>query len=138
MPKLSRTTRAKANRRLQDQQEEPSNRKAKRERSLAADVNQVQDPLLGGEFSQATFQRHAALLSDSQFFRPANARAKAQVVRKLQSDYGNQYVQRLVDYIYNGRAETPAVQRQGLEDDELVQGKFEPTTQLRRRGVVCL
>ena len=115
----SRTTRAKANRRLQAQQEEHSNVKATRERSAAAEVNQPQEPSLGREFSQATFESHAALLSDSQLFHPANARVKAQVVRKLQSDYGNQYVQRLVNHITAKReVQSKRIQR---PEDEAVQ-----------------
>ena len=108
MPQPSRTTRAKAKRRQQAQQEEPSKRKTTSERSPAEEVSRAQEP----EFSQATFERHAALLSDPQLSHPLNATVKAQVVRKLQSDHGNQYVQRLVNHITAKReVQTKRVQR---------------------------
>ena len=105
MPKPSRTTRAKANRRQQSQLEEPPNRKATRDPLPAEEVDQAQEHSLGGEFSQGTFERHAALLADPQLSQPANARIKARVVRKLQSDFGNQYVQRLVHHLSAAKGE---------------------------------
>jgi hypothetical protein len=54
---------------------------------------------LGTDFSRETFERHATLLGDSRTSHPANSVQRAMIVRQLQRDYGNRYVQRLVDYI---------------------------------------
>ena len=122
---------------------------------------------LDSDFSQATFERHAALLGDSRLSSPANAKVGMQIVRQLQRDYGNQYVQRLVSHVQRERAEAiqtklevgPAgdkyeqeadqvakqvvgmtsptgeglTQRQGSEDEELLQGK--PDLAQRQIGV---
>ena len=58
---------------------------------------------LDSDFSQATFERHAALMggmSHSMY-----ARQRANLAQQLQRDYGNRYVQRLVDHIQRKRAE---------------------------------
>ena len=63
------------------------------------------DAVLRGDFSQRTFERHDALLGDSRMSHPIYARQKAEIVRRLQRDYGNRYVQRLVNHISRQRAE---------------------------------
>ena len=54
---------------------------------------------LQGNESQTAFEQHVALLGDSRFSLAANTGLRAQIVRRLQSDYGNGYVQRLVDHV---------------------------------------
>ena len=72
----------------------------------AADEQEPRRPWeseLGSDFSQATFERHAALMggmSHSMY-----ARQRANLAQRLQRDYGNRYVQRLVDHIQRKRAE---------------------------------
>ena len=74
----------------------------------AAGMQELQHPwesLLGSDYSQATFDRHSALLGDRRMSQPMYARQKAIIVQQLQRDYGNRYVQRLVDHISRKRAE---------------------------------
>lgn len=68
-------------------------------------VSSQLQPLPGGDFGQAAFERHAAILGDVRLSRPIYARQRAAIVRQLQRDYGNHYVQRLVDHISRKRAE---------------------------------
>ena len=42
-------------------------------------------------------ERHAALLSDTRLSHPANAGQKVRMVTRLQRDYGNGHVQRVLD-----------------------------------------
>jgi len=60
---------------------------------------------LRGDFSRRTFEHHAALLGDRRMSHPMYARQRAEIVRQLQRDYGNQYVQRLAQHISHTRAE---------------------------------
>ena len=84
---------------------------------------------LGVDFSEATFQRHADLLGDSRFAHRSNAGQRAVVVRRLQRDYGNAYVQRLVSHISRSKAD----QANGpIGDSPLVQAAREE----ERRGDV--
>lgn len=55
--------------------------------------------LFGGKSSEEMFERHASLLGDHRMSQPANASQRADIVRQIQRDYGNSYVQRLVDHI---------------------------------------
>ncbi|MCH8826432.1 MAG: hypothetical protein IIB16_05685 [Chloroflexi bacterium] len=57
------------------------------------------EPGLGGAFSQATFERHAKLLGDPRMSQSMYTRQRTEIVRRIQRDYGNRYVQRLVDHI---------------------------------------
>ena len=68
-------------------------------------VGQLSEALLGSDFSQGTFERHAALLGDSRMAQPMYHRQRAAIIMQLQRDYGNRYVQRLVDHISRTRAE---------------------------------
>ncbi|MCH7653865.1 MAG: DUF4157 domain-containing protein, partial [Chloroflexi bacterium] len=68
-------------------------------------ANHPGESLPGSDFSQATFERHAALLGDSRAARPMHARQRAMFVGMLQRDYGNHYVRRLVDYITKKQTE---------------------------------
>ncbi len=68
-------------------------------------VSHSRRPLLGNDFSQRTFERHAALIGDTRMSRPMYAQQRALIVQQLQRDYGNRYVQRLVDHISRKRAE---------------------------------
>ena len=58
-----------------------------------------------GDFGEATFERHVSLLSDSRLSQPAYTQRRAMIVRQIQRDYGNQYVQRLVNRIQTQRAQ---------------------------------
>jgi len=60
--------------------------------------------LVGGDFSQAAFERHATLLTDPRLSHPVNQVRKVQIVRQLQRSYGNRYVQRLVNYVARTRS----------------------------------
>ncbi len=85
-------------------------------------LNTVEDTL-GGDFNQGTFERHAAILGHSRMSQPTYARQRVRIMRELQRDYGNRYVQRLVDHIQTKRAE--AVQAKptvGSGGDESEQG----------------
>ena len=59
---------------------------------------------LGTDFSQATFGRHADLLGDPRMSHPMYALQRAAIMRQLQQEYGNRYVQRLVKHIKQPRA----------------------------------
>lgn len=74
----------------------------------AAGMQELQRPeqsLLDNDFSQHTFERHVAQLGDSRFSQPMYAGHRATIVRQLQRNYGNRYVQRLVDHISRMAAE---------------------------------
>lgn len=62
-----------------------------------------------------------ALLSDRRLLHPANTLAKAQIVRKLQTDYGNHYVQRLVNRIAERRGETAQPSRESGPSEDVYQ-----------------
>ena len=69
------------------------------------ELQRPEQSLLDNDFSQHTFERHAALLRDSRFSQPMYAGQRATIVRQLQRNYGNRYVQRLVDHISRMAAE---------------------------------
>ena len=77
------------------------------------------------DFSESTFEHHTSLLSDSRLSQPANVRLKAQLVQRLQSSYGNSYVQRLVDRVTakrdGARSQDQADQANGHADDFYLQ-----------------
>jgi hypothetical protein len=82
---------------------------------------------LGTDYNEATFQRHTAFLADSHQHHPADLRADA--IRQLQRDYGNQYVQRLAEQIMR--------ERDGQGNDSLmvpllVHGYIGPLTRIQR------
>jgi hypothetical protein len=58
-----------------------------------------------GGFHENTFDRHAAMLDDARMSQPMYAHERASLVQKLQRDYGNKYVTRLVDHISRKRSE---------------------------------
>ncbi len=60
----------------------------------------------GGDFSQSSFESHAAMLGASEMSHPMNARQQSMMVQRLQRDYGNRYVQRLVDHVRRNMSET--------------------------------
>ena len=68
-------------------------------------IGRSQAAALGGDHSQSTFERHVALLGDSRLARLDNTLHRAMIFRQLQRDYGNRYVQRLIDHISRKRAE---------------------------------
>lgn len=53
----------------------------------------------GVDFSESTFNKHAAILGDPRLGQRMYSVQRASFVLRLQSDYGNQYVQRLVDHV---------------------------------------
>ena len=76
--------------------------------SPAGSLERVGHPrpaILGDDFSESAFERHAALLGDSRMSHPMYAGERAGIVQQLQRDYGNRYVQRLVKHISRKRAE---------------------------------
>lgn len=73
-------------------------------------------PGVGSDFSQGTFERHAEHLSDARMAHPANAAERSSFVQQIQRDYGNTYVQRLVDHVSQQKAET--IQRVAMPGSE--------------------
>lgn len=65
----------------------------------------------GSDYSQAGFQRHTALLGGSRLSHPMYARQRAIMVQQLQRDYGNRYVQGLVEHISRKKAEAAQAER---------------------------
>jgi len=59
----------------------------------------VFDSLLAGPGMELPVEKHAALLGDARFAHPANSSQKARMVGRLQNDYGNAHVQRVVQSI---------------------------------------
>ena len=66
---------------------------------------------LGSDFSERTFEHHAALLGDSRMSQPMYTSMRAAIALRLQRDYGNRYVQRLVNHISRKRAEAEIQRR---------------------------
>ena len=89
--------------------------KSSRPTSEMEEIRHPREGHLGSDFGQGTFEHHAAILGDSRLSSPANAAQRASLVLQLQRDYGNQYVQRLVDHVSKTKAET--VQRQDEEEE---------------------
>ena len=91
-------------------QKQPEQRATSREKTTSQSTGQeeVRNPWfaqLGGDFSQATFERHAEVLGDGRMSHSANVFPRAEIVQQLQRTYGNQYVQRLVDHVSRKRTE---------------------------------
>ena len=59
----------------------------------------VFDSLLAEPGMELPVEKHAAVLGDARFAHPANASQKARMVGRLQNDYGNAHVQRVVQSI---------------------------------------
>ena len=59
---------------------------------------------LDSGFGQQSFDGHVALLGDSRFAHPANTTRRVEIMRQLQRDYGNTYVQRVVERVRQNRA----------------------------------
>ena len=97
-----------ANRRQESRQRTSSTDQATAGAGLAYGVEGALNPWAGppsNDFSQNTFERHAAILGDSRMVQPMYARQRAMIMQQLQRDYGNQYVQRLVKHISGQRSE---------------------------------
>ena len=71
---------------------------------------------MGSDFSQTTLECHAAVLGDSRMSRPMYRRQRTEYMLRLQRDYGNRYVQRLVDHIMRKRDEQEQI---GLEGGDV-------------------
>ena len=108
-------------------------------------LEELRLPGLSNDFSQRTFERHAALLGDPRLLHPTAAVQRALLARRIQRDYGNRYVQRLVDHISQKRAEAvqtklavgPAGDEYEQEADRVakqVVGMTEPSAQ-RQAGL---
>lgn len=80
------------------------------ETSITPGITQARVPQLGSDYSLSTFERHAALLGDPRLANRMYARQRAEIMRQLQRDYGNRYVQRLVKHISRTRAEAAQAQ----------------------------
>ena len=68
-------------------------------------LSHLPEALLRSDFSQRTFEQHAALLADPRMSRRMYTSQRAAIVMQLQRDYGNRYVQRLVKHVSRMRAE---------------------------------
>lgn len=96
------------------------------------------------DFSEATFERHVALLGDPRMSQRMYDQQRVTIVRQIQRDYGNRYVQRLVSHIRQKRAEGiqiklavgPAGDKYEQEADrvarEVVRGIASPETREER------
>ncbi len=92
------------------------------------------ETLLGGDYSQNTFERHAAVLADSLSSRKISQRTM--IVQRLQRDYGNRYVQRLVNHVRQQRGVTvqtkltvgPAADKYEQEADRVAKHVMEVTS----------
>ncbi len=67
---------------------------------------------ISGDFSRETFERHVALLGGDSVH-PRHPGERADVARRLQRDYGNQYVQRLLSHVQQQTGRQ--LQRKGKE-----------------------
>ncbi len=92
--------------------------------------------LLGSDYSQSTFERHAALLGDPRMSHPMYSSQRTAIARQLQRDYGNRYVQRLVERIQRDRSEaaqtklTVGPAHQEMDSDGLdLQREYAPDVQ---------
>jgi hypothetical protein len=56
-------------------------------------------PALDSEIDQVEFERHAALIGEVRTVGLPDTLHRAMVVRRLQRDYGNSYVQRLLEHL---------------------------------------
>jgi hypothetical protein len=80
-------------------------RKRKAAEPVLEDVNEYGvgpdfPPVIAGDFTGVpSIERHAALLGDDRFSHPANMGQKARIMMELQHNYGNAYVQRVVERI---------------------------------------
>ena len=84
---------------------EPSRRAlASRQPDVPREVQQAREALKAGPPGQSTFERHAALLGDVRMSQLPNTLRRAMIVRQLQREYGNRYVQRLIAHISRKRA----------------------------------
>lgn len=86
----------------------PSTDRSQATTGPATGMRELQHPresLLGSDLSQTTFERHASLLGGRRMSQPAYARQRAVIAQQLQREYGNHYVQRLVEHISRKRAE---------------------------------
>ena len=104
-PNTSNSSNTRKNR-----QKQPEQRATSREKTTSQSTGQeeVRNPWfaqLGGDFSQATFERHAGVLGDGRMSHSSNVSQRAEIVQQLQRTYGNQYVQRLVDHVSRKRIE---------------------------------
>lgn len=64
--------------------------------------------MLGTDYSRSTFERHAALLGHKRLRQPMYAARRMVIARKLQRDYGNGYVQRLVQHLRDTSNDRPS------------------------------
>ena len=87
----------KENVRKTDQKREAPRRKTSVDQP-ASDRAPKPGILPGGDFSKSTFEQHAAQLTDDRLSQPMYARQRAKLVQQLQRDYGNHYVQRLIEH----------------------------------------
>ena len=69
-------------------------------------LSHLPEALSRSDYSQRTFEHHAALLADPRMSRRMYTSQRTAIVMQLQRDYGNRYVQRLVKHIAQMRAET--------------------------------
>ncbi len=67
----------------------------------------VFESLLGDPAMELPVERHAAILGDARFSHPANGTRKALSMIQLQRDYGNAYVQRMLQRIETGAQHSP-------------------------------
>lgn len=83
-----------------------------------ADKSRASHPwesVVGRDFSQETFDSHAALLGDSRMSQPMYTSQRAALVMHLQRTYGNPYVQRLAEHVQRQRTSSKVQQTTDAE-----------------------
>lgn len=98
---------------------QPDHSAAEAKPELAAGLEGMAQSFSASDFSQSAFERHAAMLGNSSLSQPMYARQRASFVQKLQRDYGNFYVQRLVDHVTRQRTETTQAKTKPLAQQSM-------------------
>ena len=73
------------------------------------------DAILGTSMIEPPLEWHAAILSDPRLAQPANGVQRSRVVTRLQHNYGNAHVQRVIDRVQADTQGDPA--REAVSDD---------------------
>ena len=69
----------------------------------------VYDSILGTSAVNPAIDKHVAIMSDERFSHPANAERSSRIANRMQQNYGNGHVQRVVDTVHDQQA--PGIQR---------------------------
>lgn len=90
--------------------------KGRNKTSIDSDTREI-GGRVGSDFGQGTWDSHVALLGDSRMSQPANAGQRQTVLRQIQRDYGNQYVQRLVEHVSSAGSQSSQAVAQRAQDE---------------------